>query len=101
MHATTNCLPSTSTSLSFSCARTLISYDRWNAARALAGFLQRNPELYAGKTVLELGAGGGLPGLVAAKCGAQKVRAFCLLSLSIPQTQCAVLQPPVSLGLGI
>ena len=51
--------------------------DRWNAARALARFLQRNPELYAGKNVLELGAGGGLPGLIAAKCGAQKVRASC------------------------
>ena len=46
---------------------------RWNAARALAGFLQRNPVLYVGLTVLELGAGGGLPGLVAAKCGARKV----------------------------
>ncbi|KAH9996385.1 hypothetical protein BJV74DRAFT_827878 [Russula compacta] len=45
----------------------------WNAARALAGFLQRTPKLYAGRTVLELGAGGGLPGLVAAKCGARKV----------------------------
>ncbi len=56
-------------------------YDRWNAARALAGFLQRNPELYAGRTALELGAGGGLPGLVAAKCGARKVcaRAYRLL----------------------
>ncbi|KAI0249402.1 hypothetical protein BJV78DRAFT_1228221 [Lactifluus subvellereus] len=45
----------------------------WNAARALAGFLQRTPELYRGRTVLELGAGGGLPSLVAAKCGARKV----------------------------
>jgi len=45
----------------------------WNAARSLAAFLQRTPELYVARTVLELGAGGGLPGLVAAKCGAQKV----------------------------
>jgi len=52
------------------------STNRWNAARALARFLQRNPELYAGRTVLELGAGGGLPGLVAAKCGARKVRMY-------------------------
>jgi nicotinamide N-methyltransferase len=66
-----------STPLSFSRAKNknfFFFYDRWNAARALAGFLQRNPELYAGRTVLELGAGGGLPGLVAAKCGARKVR---------------------------
>ncbi len=47
---------------------------RWNAARALAEFLQRNSELYLGRTVLELGAGGGLPSLVAAKCGARKVQ---------------------------
>jgi len=45
----------------------------WNAARALAGFLQRNSELYFGRNVLELGAGGGLPGLVTVKCGARKV----------------------------
>ncbi|KAI0269540.1 putative methyltransferase-domain-containing protein [Russula aff. rugulosa BPL654] len=45
----------------------------WNAARALAGFLQRNSDLYLGRNVLELGAGGGLPGLVTAKCGARKV----------------------------
>ena len=51
-------------------------YDRWNATRALARFLQRNPELYAGQNVLELGAGGGLPGLIAAKCGAKKVCVF-------------------------
>jgi len=44
--------------------------------RALARFLQRNPELYAGQNVLELGAGGGLPGLIAAKCGAKKVCVF-------------------------
>jgi nicotinamide N-methyltransferase len=51
-------------------------FSRWNAARALAGFLQRNSDLYLGRNVLELGAGGGLPGLVTAKCGARKVRAF-------------------------
>ncbi|KAH9979473.1 hypothetical protein BGW80DRAFT_1435008 [Lactifluus volemus] len=45
----------------------------WNAARALSGFIQRTPELYRGRTVLELGAGGGLPSLVAAKCGARTV----------------------------
>jgi predicted RNA methylase len=55
--------------------------DGMPAARALAGFLQRNPELYAGRTVLELGAGGGLPGLVAAKSGARKMRA-CVRALN-------------------
>ena len=53
---------------------------RWNAARALASFLQRNSDLYLGCTVLELGAGGGLPGLVTAKCGAQKVPALACLA---------------------
>ena len=42
--------------------------------------------------MLELGAGGGLPGLIAAKCGAQKVHMFLFM-----QTECAVLQPPTSL----
>ncbi|KAI0296727.1 hypothetical protein B0F90DRAFT_1636115 [Multifurca ochricompacta] len=45
----------------------------WNASRSLATYLQRAPELYDGRTVLELGAGGGLPSLVVAKCGARKV----------------------------
>jgi predicted nicotinamide N-methyase len=38
----------------------------WPAARALAATLQRNPTLVGQKTVLELGAGLGLPSLVAA-----------------------------------
>ena len=58
----------------------LLFLSRWNAARALAGFLQRNSDLYLGRSVLELGAGGGLPGLVTAKCGARKVLA-CLLAM--------------------
>ena len=68
------------TSLSLSC----FFCARWNAARALARFLQRNPKLYAGQTVLELGAGGGLPGLIAEKCGAQKVREFLLSEVNAP-----------------
>ncbi|OCH84344.1 hypothetical protein OBBRIDRAFT_821920 [Obba rivulosa] len=43
----------------------------WNAARAFATYLDHHPELYRGRAVLELGAGGGLPSLVAAKNGAQ------------------------------
>ncbi|KAF9466671.1 putative methyltransferase-domain-containing protein [Collybia nuda] len=45
----------------------------WNAARAFASYLDENPELYQNRSVLELGAGGGLPSIVAAKNGAQQV----------------------------
>ncbi|GLB43079.1 putative S-adenosyl-L-methionine-dependent protein methyltransferase that trimethylates the N-terminal glycine 'Gly- 2' of elongation factor 1-alpha, before also catalyzing the mono- and dimethylation of 'Lys-3' [Lyophyllum shimeji] len=45
----------------------------WNAARAFASYLDEHRELYRGKCVLELGAGGGLPSIVAAKNGARKV----------------------------
>ncbi|KAJ6581385.1 putative methyltransferase-domain-containing protein [Mycena capillaripes] len=45
----------------------------WNAARAFASYLDHTPELYRDRFVLELGAGGGLPGLVAAKNGAKHV----------------------------
>ncbi|EMD31946.1 hypothetical protein CERSUDRAFT_109118 [Gelatoporia subvermispora B] len=43
----------------------------WNAARAFATYLDERQELYRGRAVLELGAGGGLPSLVTAKNGAQ------------------------------
>lgn len=33
-----------------------------------------NPSMYEHKCVLELGAGGGLPGIITAKNGAKKVR---------------------------
>ncbi|KAL0949941.1 hypothetical protein HGRIS_009966 [Hohenbuehelia grisea] len=45
----------------------------WNAARAIATFLDANPSLYRGRNVLELGAGGGLPSIVCALNGAQHV----------------------------
>ncbi|KAJ7623308.1 hypothetical protein FB45DRAFT_980249 [Roridomyces roridus] len=45
----------------------------WNAARAFASYLDHNRNLYRDRFVLELGAGGGLPGLVAAKNGAKHV----------------------------
>ncbi|KDQ58290.1 hypothetical protein JAAARDRAFT_35099 [Jaapia argillacea MUCL 33604] len=45
----------------------------WNAALAFASYLDHNPELYRGRCVLELGAGGGLPGIVTAKNGAKTV----------------------------
>ncbi|KAI0819453.1 putative methyltransferase-domain-containing protein [Trametes gibbosa] len=43
----------------------------WNASRAFASYLDDHPELYRNRSVLELGAGGALPGIVAAKNGAK------------------------------
>ncbi|TFK68917.1 hypothetical protein BDN72DRAFT_841219 [Pluteus cervinus] len=45
----------------------------WNAARSFASYLDAHPEFYAGRSVLELGAGGGLPGIVTAKNAASLV----------------------------
>ncbi|KAI0317798.1 putative methyltransferase-domain-containing protein [Amylostereum chailletii] len=45
----------------------------WNASRSFASYLDQNRTLYHGRNVLELGAGGGLPGIVAIKNGARKV----------------------------
>ncbi|KIM35441.1 hypothetical protein M413DRAFT_430793 [Hebeloma cylindrosporum] len=45
----------------------------WNAALALASFLDENVGKYKDRNVLELGAGGALPSIVAAKNGARKV----------------------------
>lgn len=43
----------------------------WESAVGMARFLAARPELSAGQRVLELGAGVGLPGLVAASLGAK------------------------------
>lgn len=51
----------------------LICNHRWNAALALASFLDLNRDLYVDRNVLELGAGGGLPSIVTLKNGARKV----------------------------
>lgn len=46
----------------------------WNAARCFASYLDATAEhLCVGKNVLELGAGGALPGIMAALLGARKV----------------------------
>ncbi|EKM56865.1 uncharacterized protein PHACADRAFT_93033 [Phanerochaete carnosa HHB-10118-sp] len=45
----------------------------WNAARSFASYLDAHPETYRDGSVLELGAGGGLPGLAAAKNNAKCV----------------------------
>lgn len=52
---------------------TLTLGQSWNAAISIASFLDRYPTLYESKTVLELGAGGALPSLVAVKNHAEKV----------------------------
>ncbi|KAI9021865.1 hypothetical protein DFJ74DRAFT_670762 [Hyaloraphidium curvatum] len=46
----------------------------WGGAMLLSDYLLANPKLVAGKTVLELGSGTGVVGIVAAKlCGASRV----------------------------
>lgn len=45
----------------------------WNAGRLLATYLEQRPHLYKTKSVLELGAGAGLPSLICAIGGASKV----------------------------
>ncbi|KAH7330316.1 hypothetical protein BKA65DRAFT_56871 [Rhexocercosporidium sp. MPI-PUGE-AT-0058] len=45
----------------------------WNAGRLISTYLEKNPSLITDKTVLELGAGAGLPSLVCAVLGARKV----------------------------
>lgn len=45
----------------------------WNGGRWLANHLEANPDLVNGKTVVELGAGAGLPSLIACKLGARLV----------------------------
>ncbi|KAF3933180.1 hypothetical protein ABW19_dt0209800 [Dactylella cylindrospora] len=46
----------------------------WNASRVCANYIETNAsELVEGKTVLEFGAGAGLPGLLCAGLGAKKV----------------------------
>lgn len=45
----------------------------WNGARFISEFFEDNPAEVAGRTVLELGAGAGLPSIVCAALGAAKV----------------------------
>ena len=52
---------------------TTIGYS-WNASLAFASYLDEHETLYRDRFVLELGAGGALPSIVAAKNGARKVR---------------------------
>ncbi|KAF9077213.1 nicotinamide N-methyltransferase [Rhodocollybia butyracea] len=45
----------------------------WNSALSVASYLKKNPSLVQNKNILELGAGGALPSLVASESGARKV----------------------------
>ena len=45
----------------------------WNGGRSIAKYLEKEPALVRDKCVLELGAGAGLPGLVAGSLGAKRV----------------------------
>jgi hypothetical protein len=47
----------------------------------LSAYLEQHTELFAGKTVLELGAGAGLPALTCALRGATKVRVHSCLGV--------------------
>jgi predicted nicotinamide N-methyase len=45
----------------------------WPAARVLAGYLLSHPDAVSGRTVLDLGCGGGVAGIAAARAGAASV----------------------------
>jgi nicotinamide N-methyltransferase len=46
---------------------------KWQAGRIISTYLEKNPTLVCSKTILELGAGAGLPSLVSCILGASKV----------------------------
>ena len=62
---------------------------RWNAARAFATYLDTHKHLCRERLVLELGAGGALPGIVAVRNGARKV---CALRLCLTPHLLTVIQ---------
>lgn len=59
----------------------------WAGGQALARYLLDNPELVAGRTVLDLGAGSGLQAIAAARAGAQDVLAADIDVLALAACQ--------------
>lgn len=58
----------------------------WDAAAPMATWMCEHPHRVAGKTVVELGAGPGMPGIVAARLGARRVTLTDLPSeLALPR----------------
>lgn len=55
----------------------LFAHHVWNAALRMADALTERRLVVEGGAVLELGAGAGIPGLVAARMGAERVRPAC------------------------
>ena len=55
----------------------------WAGGQALARYVLDNPELVAGKTVIDLGSGSGLVAIAAARAGARRVLAFDIDRLAI------------------
>jgi EEF1A N-terminal glycine/lysine methyltransferase len=51
----------------------LEAHHLWNGSRVVASHFESHPDLVKDRTVLELGAGAGLPSLVAGALGARKV----------------------------
>lgn len=72
----------------------------WNGGRVLADHLEAHPDLVRGRTVLELGAGAGIPSLVAASLGARGVVATdypdpdVLAALQRNVDECALIPEP-------
>lgn len=54
----------------------------WAGGQALARYVLDNPELVAGRTVVDFGAGSGLAAIAAAKAGARSVLAFDIDALA-------------------
>ncbi|TIA49918.1 hypothetical protein D6C77_09411 [Aureobasidium pullulans] len=76
----------------------------WNAGRTIALHFETNPQLVKSKTVLELGAGAGLPSLISAHLSAKRVvvtdypDAELIANLSYNIDACAAKLPIVAKG---
>lgn len=71
--ATHSLLTGTELSLRLVGHNPLWGHHLWNAGRIISHYLEKNPDIVRGKTVLELGAGAGLPSLVSSILRAKKV----------------------------